>query len=295
MNRTVAFLGTGLMGAPMAINLLRAGVPLRCYNRTAFKVEPLTQAGGSSCATPKAAATGASIVITMLTDSPQVEEVLFGPEGAALGADPGALFLDMTTMAPAGAIALAERSKSLGFGFLEAPVTGGTVGAEAGTLSILAARDPDLFETARPLLEIMGRTITWCGPPGAGQGIKLCNQIMGALNLLGVCEALVLCQKMGLSGELLVEALSGGAAQSWALQNLAPRVLQNNFEPGFAVAMQQKDMRLVAGAAQEAGVSLPGAALVQQLWRSNEAAGEGREGIQALYKVLARLAHLAPE
>ncbi len=138
----------------------------------------------------------------------------------------------------------------------------------------------------------MGKNITFCGGPGAGQGIKLCNQIMGALNLLGVAEALILCQKMGIEGEVLVKALNGGAATSWALQNLAPKILNDDFSPGFMVDTQQKDMRLVAQAAETAGVALPGAALTTQLWRAAQANGDGSEGIHAIYKVLAQMANL---
>jgi 3-hydroxyisobutyrate dehydrogenase len=198
----------------------------------------------------------------------------------------------MSTIAPAKAIEIGDKLRERGYRFLEAPVTGGTIGAQNGTLSILAAGDESDFEEAMPVFEAMGKNITFCGGAGAGQGVKLCNQIMGAMNLLGVCEALVLCQKMGIEGEVLVKALNSGAATSWALQNLAPKILNGDFAPGFMVDTQQKDMRLVADAAENANVALPGAALATQLWRAAQAHGDGSDGIQAMHKVLARLAQL---
>ncbi len=292
MTQRIAFLGTGLMGAPMAVNLLRAGYEVACYNRTQSKTEPVVEAGATAHDTPKAAAQGAHFVVSVVTDGPDVEAVLFGENGAAQTAAPGALFIDMSTIAPEKARELSQTAQSRGFRFLEAPVTGGTIGAQNATLSILAAGEPSDFDAAMPLFQAMGKTITFCGAAGCGQGVKLCNQIMGAMNLLGVCEALVLCQKMGIEGEKIVEGLSGGAAASWALQNLAPKILRGDFAPGFMVDTQQKDMRLVAQAAEAAQASLPGAALTTQLWRAAQANGDGADGIQAMYKVLARMAAL---
>ena len=288
----IAFLGTGLMGAPMACNLLKAGFSVACFNRTASKTEPVAAAGGSAHDTPAQAAQDARIIISCVTDGPDVEAVLFGESGAAHSAPQNALFIDMSTIAPAAAVETGEKLRGLGFRFLEAPVTGGTIGAQNGTLSILAAGDESNFQEAQAVFAAMGRDITFCGGPGAGQGIKLCNQIMGALNIVGVAEALVLCRKMGIEGEVLTRALSGGAAASWALSNLAPKILADDWSPGFMVDTQQKDMRLVAEAAENAQVALPGAALATQLWRAAQAQGDGEEGIHAIYKVLARLANL---
>lgn len=292
MSEKIAFLGTGLMGAPMAINLLRAGYEVACFNRTQAKTAPVVEAGGTAHATPSEAVQDAHVVISMVTDGPDVEAVLFGENGAATSAAPGALFIDMSTIAPEKARELSQTAQARGFRFLEAPVTGGTIGAQNATLSILAAGAQSDFDEAMPLFQAMGKTITFCGPAGSGQGVKLCNQIMGAMNLLGVCEALILCQKMGIPGEKLVEGLSGGAAASWALQNLAPKILRGDFAPGFMVDTQQKDMRLVAQAAEEAQAALPGAALATQLWRAAQANGDGSDGIQAMYKVLAQMANL---
>lgn len=288
----IAFLGTGLMGAPMACNLLKAGFQVAVYNRTASKTSPVVEAGGTAHENPAQAAHGAQIVISCVTDGPDVERVLLSDTGAANAAEPNALFIDMSTIAPSVAVQLGKDLKTRGFRFLEAPVTGGTVGAQNGTLSILVAGEKSDFEAASPIFAAMGKNITFCGGPGAGQAVKLCNQIMGAMNLLGVCEALALCQKMGVEGQTLVNALNGGAATSWALQNLAPKIVKGDFAPGFMVHTQQKDMRLVADAAEGAGAVLPGAALAQQLWRAAQTAGDGSDGIQAMYKVYARLAHL---
>ena len=291
----LAFLGTGLMGAPMACNLLKAGFSVACYNRTVSKTEPVVAQGGSAHDTPAQAARDAQIIISCVTDGPDVEAILFDENGAAHSAPQNALFIDMSTIAPAVAIETGEKLRALGFRFLEAPVTGGTIGAQNGTLSILAAGEQSDFQEAQPVFAAMGRDITFCGGAGAGQGIKLCNQIMGALNMLGVAEALVLCRKMGIEGEVMVKALNGGAASSWALSNLAPKILQDDYTPGFMVDTQQKDMRLVADAAESANVALPGAALTTQLWRAAQANGDGAEGINALYKVLARMANLETE
>ncbi len=285
----IAFLGTGLMGAPMACNLLKAGYSVSCYNRTIAKTAPVVAAGGVAHATPAQAAHGAAVIISCVTDGPDVEQVLLGDQGAATAATPGAIFVDMSTIAPAMAISLGQRLRDRGLRFVEAPVTGGTVGAINATLSILAGGPEADVAEVRPVLAAMGKTITHCGEWGAGQGVKLCNQIMGAMNLLGVCEAMTLARGMNIDPEILIKALGGGAANSWALQNLAPKIIAGDFSPGFMVDTQQKDMRLVAQAAEQAGVALPGAALVTQLWRSAQAHGDGAEGIHALAKVLQRL------
>lgn len=292
MSQTIAFLGTGLMGAPMAVNLVKAGFSVRCYNRTQAKTQTVTEAGAQVFGSPREAVEGADIVISCVTNGPDVEGILFGENGAANGAKPNALFVDMSTIAPAVAVAVGERLRAQNLRFLEAPVTGGTVGATKGTLNILAAGARADLDEAMPVLQAMGGKITFCGGPGAGQGVKLCNQIMGAMNLLGVCEALVLCRKMDIEGDVLVKALDGGAATSWALQNLAPKINAGDYSPGFMVDTQQKDMRLVLEAAEQVQASLPGAALATQLWRASQAAGDGEAGIQAMFKVLAKLASL---
>ncbi|MEK0427138.1 MAG: hypothetical protein RJB11_3229 [Planctomycetota bacterium] len=295
MNQTqpqrVAFLGMGLMGTRMSCNLLKAGFAVHVYNRTTSKSQGVVDAGARAFETPQEASLGVDVIISCVTDSPDVEQIFFGERGAVEGAKPGSLFIDMSTIYPRVSTEIGQRLASKGFRFLEAPVTGGTIGAQNGTLSILVGGSSDDFLSARTIFEAMGKNITHCGPWGAGQGVKLCNQIMGALNLLGVCEAMSLARGLQIDPKILVEALSGGAATSWALQNLGPKICAGDWSPGFMVDTQQKDMRLVTQAAENANVSLPGAALVTQLWRSSQVYGDGAEGIHALAKVLERLSN----
>jgi 3-hydroxyisobutyrate dehydrogenase len=288
----IAFLGMGLMGTRMAINLIRAGFQVHCYNRTQSRTEPIVAQGGLSFAKPCDAARAADAIISCVTDGPDVEAVLFGPDGASSAARKDALVIDMSTIAPQTSISIGERLLAMSIRFIEAPVTGGTVGAEKGTLSILVGGDAEDLADAMRALEAMGRNITHCGPWGCGQGVKLCNQIMGAMNILGVCEAMALAKGLGIDPSLLSLALQGGAATSWALQNLAPKISARDWSPGFMIDTQQKDMRLVAEAAEGAQVALPGSAIVTQLWRSAQAHGDGADGIHALYKVLERMNHV---
>ncbi len=278
------------MGAPMAVHLQRAGYEVRCFNRTKSKTAPIVEAGGAVFDTPAEAAQNAEIVITMVTDGPDVEAVLFGQNGALETATPGALVIDMSTISPE--VARENARKAAHFRVLDAPVTGGEMGAINATLSIMVGGDAADFEAARPIFEVLGKTITHCGPHGAGQSVKLCNQICGAMNLLGVCEALILGQKQGVDPNIVAKVINGGAAASWAMQVLAPKINAGDFAPGFMIDTQQKDMRLVMQAAESAGVPLLGAALAQQLWRAAQTQGCGSDGIQAMFKVLAEMANL---
>jgi len=292
MSLRIAFLGTGIMGAPMAVHLLRAGHTVSCFNRTKSKTQPVVEAGGTAFNSPREAARDADVVITMVTDGPDVEAVLLGENGALQDAKPGVLCIDMTTMSPSLTQEIAARAAELGARTLDAPVTGGEIGAKNATLSIMVGGDKDDFEAARPILEVLGKTITYCGDHGAGQSVKLCNQICGAMNLLGVCEALTLGEKMGVDPEIVMQVINGGAGASWAMQNLAPKIIARDFSPGFMVETQQKDMRLVAQAAEQTNTVLPGAALAQQLWRAAQSHGSDRNGIQAMAKVLRGLSNL---
>ncbi len=288
----IAFLGTGIMGAPMAMNLLRAGHRVACYNRTRAKTEPVVAAGGRAFDTPAEAARQAAIIITMVTDSPDVEAVIFGPEGALQTAREGALWIDMSTIAPAQARSMAERAAAHKIRALDAPVTGGEIGAQSGALSIMVGGEASDLEEALPVLEAMGQTITHCGGHGAGQSVKLCNQICGAMNLLGVCEALALGYKMGIAPETIIAVVGAGAGNSWAMQVLAPKIAAGDFNPGFMIDTQLKDCRLIAEAAEQAGVPTLGATVAHQLWRAAQAQGMGHEGIQSLYKVIARMSDM---
>lgn len=288
----VGFIGLGIMGRPMARNLLKAGFAVTAYNRSPGPREELAEAGAAIAASPREAAAAADAVITVVTDSPDVEQVVLGPDGVIEGAAPGTLVIDMSTISPEvtrriGA-ALAER----GVRMLDAPVSGGDQGAIAGTLAIMVGGDAADFERARPLFEAMGQRIVHCGPLGAGQTVKLCNQIAVSLTNLAVCEALIFAQKNGVDPATMLEAVSAGAAGSWQMTNLGPKMLQRDFAPGFKVKLQRKDLRLALESAQQQAVALPGLALVSQLFAAVEAAGAGEDGTQALITALENLNHV---
>jgi 3-hydroxyisobutyrate dehydrogenase len=288
MSRNIAFIGLGVMGGAMARRLLQAGHRVTVYNRTAARCGPLVAAGASAAATPREAAAGKEIVISMVTDSPDVEAVLLGPDGAAEGAARGAVFVDMSTIAPEAARRMGRVLGDRGVAFLDAPVTGGDVGAREGTLSILVGGDGAVLERVRDVLGAMGKRITHCGPTGAGQTLKACNQVLCALNMVGVVEALHLARKGGLPEQVVVEALTSGAGGSWALEKLGPRIVSGDFAPGFMVKLIQKDLRIVQDLARALGLPLEGTALAQGAFADNEAHGEGELGTQAMYRVLAR-------
>lgn len=290
MAKRVGFIGLGIMGARMARNVLRAGHELAVYNRTPSRCDPLLGEGARRADTPRGAAEGADVVIAIVTDAPDVEAVLFGPDGAAEGARPGSVVVDMSTIAPDAARAMGRRLAERGVAFLDAPVSGGDVGAERGTLTIMVGGEAEAFERAREVLEAMGRSITHVGPVGAGQTVKACNQILCALNLLGVCEAVALARRAGIEPETMIRVVSGGAAASWSLENLGPRIAADDHDPGFRIRDMQKDLRIVLEEARRLALPLAGTALAAQLFRSNEAHGEGDLGTQALYRSLRRLA-----
>ena len=281
------------MGAPMAAHLQRAGHSIRCYNRTRAKTQSVVDAGAQAFDTPREAAQGAQIIITMVTDGPDVEAVLFGENGAF--ADESStrndvLCIDMSTISPELTRDLSKRAKEKGARYLDAPVTGGEVGAQNATLSIMVGGDKADFDQAQPIFQALGKTITYCGQVGSGQSVKLCNQICGVMNLLGVCEALVLGEKMGLELETVIKVVGAGAASSWAMQNLAPKIARGDFAPAFMVETQQKDNRLVAEAADALGVPILGTDLARNLWRIAQSRGWGQEGTQVLFKVLQEMA-----
>ena len=288
----IAFIGTGIMGAPMARNLLRAGFAVVAHNRTRSKAEALQADGATVVDSPAQAAGQADVVISCLPDSPDVEAVWLGANGVVENLRPNTLGIDMSTVAPATARRVADALEQRDAAFLDAPVSGGDVGAVNGTLSIMAGGPAAAFERARPAFEAMGKTIVHCGPNGMGQQTKLCNQVICVLNILAAAEAIALGKKAGLDLERMLEAVSAGAAGSWMLQNLGPKMASGDTAPGFMIDLQQKDLRLVHETARELNVSLPGTSLVHQLFAANQAAGEGREGTQALIKTLERLAGL---
>ncbi len=229
----IGFIGLGIMGGPMALRLVRAGHDVTVYNRTSSRCEPLVAAGARPALSPREAAEGAQVVISIVTDSPDARAVLLGPEGAARGASPGTLFIDMSTIAPAAAREIGAGARAQRLAFLDAPVTGGDVGAREGTLSILVGGDAADLERARPVLSVLGKRITHCGPLGAGQTVKACNQILCALNMVGIVEALHLCGASGIPAATMLEALIPGAGGSWALEKLGPRIAAGRLRPGL--------------------------------------------------------------
>jgi 3-hydroxyisobutyrate dehydrogenase len=289
MTERIGFIGLGIMGRPMARNLLKAGYPLTVWNRSRPGIEELVGEGAAEASCPREVAERSEVVITMVSDSPDVEQVALGPGGIIEAGRVGLVMIDMSTISPEVTRGIAGRLAEAGIEMLDAPVSGGDKGAIAGTLSIMVGGAEATLARCRPILGAMGRTITYCGPSGAGQTVKLCNQIVGGLNNLAMCEALVFAVKAGVNPRTMIEAVSGGACTSWAIQNLAPKIVERDFEPGFKVAHQQKDLRLALEEADKRSLPLPGTGLVHQLFAAVEADGLGGEGIQSLVKALEKL------
>lgn len=288
----VGFIGLGIMGRPMAGHILKGGHPLTVFNRTRSKTAELQAQGAAVAGSPAEVAARSTIVITMVTDTPDVESVVAGPGGVLEGIRPGSIVVDMSTISPKTERTLDENLRARGAALVDAPVSGGDVGARNATLAIMAGGERQAFERVLPILRLLGKTITHCGPTGSGQIAKLANQILVSVTLLAVSEALVFARKNDLDPSTLIEAVSGGAAQSWQLTNLGPRIIKRDFAPGFMIDLVQKDLRLVLEAGSRADVSLPATGLVHQLFGSAQAHGSGREGTQGLAKVLERLSGL---
>lgn len=286
----VGFIGLGIMGRPMAGQILAAGHSLTVHNRTRAKMSELVERGAVAADSPAEVAAKSELIVTMVSDTPDVEEVIAGPSGVLEGVQEGAIVVDMSTIAPATERRLDEKLRKVGCSLIDAPVSGGDIGARQGTLAIMAGGDPGAFERARPVLELMGKQVTHCGPVGSGQVTKLCNQILVSVTLLGVSEALLFARKSGLDPLIMIKAVEGGSAGSWQLANLGPRIERRDFAPGFMIDLMQKDLRLILQAGEESGTPLPAASMVRQLLLSAQARGEGREGTQSLAKVLERLA-----
>ena len=281
----IGFIGLGIMGAPMAQNLLKAGYEVKAYNRTDRpRVQAVAEAGGQLVDSPKAAAADSDVIITIVTDTPDMEAVILGADGAAAGAAAGSTIIDMSTVSPRVTQEVAAQLKEKGVAMLDAPVSGGDVGAINGTLSIMVGGDQEVFDACLPVFEAMGKNITLIGGNGAGQTTKLCNQIAVSVNNMAMAEALMLAAASDLAVDKVLEAISGGAAGSWQLSNLGPRILQGDFEPGFMVNLQQKDLKLVLQAANDIKLALPGVGLAHQLFNIVERAGGADEGTQALIK-----------
>ena len=287
----VGFVGTGIMGTPMARNAMKAGFSVTVTNRTPSRAAPLAKDGATVVKTPREVAERSEIVVTMVPNTPDVEAAVFGPDGVAAGARDGLLLIDMSTISPAATRAFAERAgkNRPPFRTLDAPVSGGELGAIEARLSIMIGGDEADVKRAMPLFEGLGKTIVHIGDHGAGQACKLANQIAVALNNLGVAEALVFAASQGIDLEKTRQVIAGGAGSSWAMHNYAPKMLAGDFRPGFMIDLQQKDLRIVLDNASADHISVPGAALVHELYNALQRDGGGREGNHALIKVIERL------
>ena len=290
MTERVGFIGLGIMGRGMSRNLLKAGFPLTVWNRTASRADELVAEGAAAAASPAEVAARSDIIIICVSDTPDVEQVVLGERGVIEGAAAGALVVDMSTISPQATQAIAAKLGERGVRMLDAPMSGGSEGAARGTLSIMVGGDAADVERATPVFEAMGKTITHVGGSGAGQTVKLVNQILVVGNMLAAAEALLFAQAGGVDLQKALAAVAGGAAGSWMLSNRGPQVLARDWRPGFTIDLQQKDVRLVLSAADQLGVPLPGTALIFQLYRTLQAQGLGAEGNHALVKALEHLA-----
>jgi 3-hydroxyisobutyrate dehydrogenase len=282
----VGFIGTGVMGLSMCRHLITAGYATTVTTRHKAKAEALLQAGAAWADTPKAVAERSDVVFAIVGFPADVREVFLGANGALAGSRQGTVFVDMTTSDPTLAREIAEAAQAKGVASLDAPVSGGDVGAKNAALSIMVGGEADALEAVRPLLECMGKTIVHQGPAGAGQHTKMVNQILIAGNMVGVCEALLYAYRAGLDPKTVLQSVGGGAAASWSLNNLGPRIIDRNFEPGFFVEHFIKDMGIALDEAKRMGLALPGLALAHQLYVAVQAQGYGRKGTQALMLAL---------
>jgi 3-hydroxyisobutyrate dehydrogenase len=288
----VAFLGLGTMGAAMAANVARAGFPLTAWNRTEGRGSSLRDLGATFAASPAAAAAAADIVVICVSDTPDVEAVLFGPDGVVDGARPGTLIVDCSTIAPSGEWSFAGRLAERHLALVDAPVSGGSEGAQKATLTIFVGGPPEDVERARPVLGAMGRTITHVGPIGAGQAVKAVNQVILAGTYLGVAEGLVLAMKAGLDVGQVVDALGSGAAQSWVLANRSGRMIDGDYPLGFKLELHRKDLGIALALAGQLGAALPAAALVGQLESGLIAQGHGEDDMSAIARAVRALSGL---
>lgn len=286
----IGFIGTGIMGEPMARNLLRVGYPLTVHTRTRSRAQALLNEGARWSDTPRDLAQVSDVVITCVTDTPDVQAVLLGPAGVIEAAREGLICIDMSTISPAETRKMGEILAQQGVTLLDAPVSGGQIGAIEAKLSIMMGGPAEVVEKVRPILETLGRTITHCGPLGSGQTTKLANQVMVIHTIMSVAEGLAFAEKAGLDLETTLKVTTAGAAGSHSLKVLGPKVVAGDLKPAFMVDLQQKDLRLVLEYAEQIGQPLPGVALVKQLFAVLQAQGRGRDGTQALIDVIRQLA-----
>nr|WP_319267419.1 NAD(P)-dependent oxidoreductase [uncultured Draconibacterium sp.] len=289
---TIGWIGTGVMGTSMLGHLKQAGYSCTTYTRTKSKAESLLEKGVNWADSPAEVAAVSDVIFTIVGFPKDVREVYFGENGILAKAKPGAILVDMTTTEPSLAVEIYEAAKAKNIQSVDAPVSGGDVGAKNGTLSIMAGGDKEAFDKVFPLFEIMGKQIVYQGAAGSGQHTKMCNQITIAGTMIGVCEALLYGHKAGLDLPTMLSSISGGAAGCWTLDNLAPRIVNRNFDPGFFVEHFIKDMGIALKEAEAMGLSLPGLALVKQLYLAVQAQGHGKLGTHALTLALEKLSGL---
>ncbi len=290
MSERVGFVGLGIMGQGMARNLLKNGFAVRVWNRTASKIEALVADGAEAASSPADVAAHCDIVVTCVSDTPDVEAVILGEQGIIQTAKPGSLVIDCSTISPQATREIAAQLQAKEIHMLDAPVSGGSEGAAKGTLTIMVGGSEADFQRAHPILQAMGKTITHIGEVGTGQVVKLVNQVLVVGNCLAMSEALLLAEAGGVDLQKTFDAISQGAAGSWMFTNRAPQIMRRDWRPGFTIALQQKDLRLVLDAADELGVPLPGTGLIFQLYRTLEKRGIELEGNHALIKALEALA-----
>jgi 3-hydroxyisobutyrate dehydrogenase len=288
----IGWIGTGVMGASMCGHLIAQGFSATVYNRTKERARPLLDKGANWADTPKAVAEASDVVFTIVGFPRDVRQVILGADGALAGSKKGNILVDMTTSEPSLAVEIAEKAKAKGVHSIDAPVSGGDVGAREARLSIMIGGEAEVVEALRPCWEAMGKTIVRQGGPGAGQHAKMVNQTLIASNMIGVCEALLYAYRAGLNLETVMQSVGPGAAGSWSLANLGPRIINNNFDPGFFVEHFIKDMGIALDEAKRMGLALPGLALAHQLYIALAAQGHGRDGTHALQLALASLSNI---
>lgn len=290
--RTIGFIGLGVMGLPMAKNLVKAGYDLVVHDINREPVKELVMLGSTEALSPKEVASQSDLLITMLPDSPDVEAVAFGPEGIMEGFRRGSIYVDMSTVSPTVAVKTAEAGAKKGVKVLDAPVSGGDVGARQGTLSIMVGGDEETFNKALPILQVLGKNIVLCGGNGAGQTVKACNQILVAITIAGVAEALVMGAKAGVDPGKVVQVLSGGLARCGILENRGERIVKRDFEPGFRCRLHYKDLRIALAAGQAYGVVLPLTSLVHEMFKQMTLSDRGDLDHSGLITLVEDLSHI---
>ena len=284
----LGWIGTGVMGRWMCQHLLQAGYAVTVFNRTPSKLQPLIEAGAQAATSPRQVAETSDVIITMLGYPEDVRDVILGSQGVLAGCQTGNIVVDMTTSQPELAVEIAKQCAEQGVHAIDAPVSGGDIGAQNGTLSIMLGGEAEPVNALTPLWEIMGKTFVHQGPPGAGQHTKMVNQTLVAAGMVGVCEALLYAQRAGLDLSTVLQSVSQGAAGSWALSNLGPRIIDNQFDPGFFVEHFVKDMKIALQEAQQMGLEMPGLQLAQELYQEVVSNGHARLGTHALQLSLAK-------